>query len=165
VLSFIAYSGKRAKHDAHYTVKTRERAQEWADEYLARKRASAQRSADERAAKVAKRAAGHKLKVGDVLVSSWGYDQTNVDYYEVTQLVGRSMVEVRQIRGESEATGDMQGRCVPSPGNYKGEPTRHTVGTDGASIKVRSFSHAYLIEPRIVCGAKVYPSSHWTAYA
>ena len=28
------------------------------------------------------------LKVGDVLRSSWGYDQTNVDYYEVVELVG-----------------------------------------------------------------------------
>ncbi|MBL4874738.1 MAG: hypothetical protein JKY41_15500 [Rhodobacteraceae bacterium] len=39
----------------------------------------------------------HTLKLGDILVSSWGYDQTNVDFYKVTKIVGKTMVEVREI--------------------------------------------------------------------
>lgn len=34
------------------------------------------------------------LKVGDYLVNSWGYDQTNVDFFKVVSLVGKTMVEV-----------------------------------------------------------------------
>lgn len=35
-------------------------------------------------------------KVGDILEASWGYDQTNVDYYQVVGVKGK-MVEVREI--------------------------------------------------------------------
>ncbi len=34
------------------------------------------------------------LKVGDYLESSWGYDQTNVDFYKVVALVGKTMVSI-----------------------------------------------------------------------
>ena len=39
----------------------------------------------------------HGLKVGDVLVSSWGYEQTNLDFYQVIALNGKSMVTVRKV--------------------------------------------------------------------
>ncbi len=32
-----------------------------------------------------RKGAEHDVKVGDIFVSSWGYDQTNVDYYKVTR--------------------------------------------------------------------------------
>ena len=31
----------------------------------------------------------HTLKVGDVLYCSWGYDQTNVDYFKVSEVIGK----------------------------------------------------------------------------
>lgn len=42
-------------------------------------------------------------RIGDILVSSWGYDQTNIDFYQVTK-VTKSSVWLRSIRGQvSEA--------------------------------------------------------------
>lgn len=41
-----------------------------------------------------------KAKVGDILIASWGYDQTNVDYYQVVALVGTSSVRIRKIQSE-----------------------------------------------------------------
>lgn len=38
-----------------------------------------------------------KATVGDILRCSWGYDQTNVDYYQVVALVGVSSVRIRKI--------------------------------------------------------------------
>lgn len=35
--------------------------------------------------------------VGDIFVCSWGYDQTNVDFFQVVALAGESSVRVRQV--------------------------------------------------------------------
>lgn len=37
------------------------------------------------------------LVVGDVLFLSWGYEQINVDYYQVMWVVGYWLVEIRKI--------------------------------------------------------------------
>jgi hypothetical protein len=68
---------------------------------------------------------GHSLKVGNILRASWGYDQTNIDYYEVTALIGAKMVEIREIeQARAECDGWLAGKCVPLPGHFKGEPMR-----------------------------------------
>ena len=165
-LAVIAYSGKRTKRDAFYTMPDRARAQQWAAQYIDRLQQNADRQATRNAEIKAKRATGHKLKPGDVLRCSWGYDQTNIDYYEVTKLIGKAMVEIRQIRRQSDPTGWLTGECVPSPGDYFGEPMRKTVSTyDGQSVRIASYANAYKIEPTIAGGVKCYGTDHWTAYA
>lgn len=47
-------------------------------------------------AKVVERS--HGFKVGDVLYSQWGYEQTNVTMYQVIALNGKSFVTVREVR-------------------------------------------------------------------
>lgn len=37
------------------------------------------------------------VKVGDLFHSSWGYDQTNVEFYQVIALVGETSVRVREV--------------------------------------------------------------------
>ena len=37
------------------------------------------------------------VKVGDIFESSWGYEQTNVDFFQVIALVGETSVRVRQV--------------------------------------------------------------------
>lgn len=55
-------------------------------------------------AKVARRKARtsgpNPAKVGDILVSSWGYEQTNVDFYEVTEVKGK-MVTICEIASKT----------------------------------------------------------------
>jgi hypothetical protein len=107
--------------------------------------------------------AGRGLDVGDILKASWGYDQTNIDYYEVTALIGKTMVEIRPLAQERCETLSMQGKCVPLPGQYHGKPSRH-VAKDG-SIRLTSYSWANKIEPQIVGGVPTYQPDHWTSYA
>ena len=48
------------------------------------------------------------VKVGDLFHASWGYDQTNNDFFQVVALVGESSVRVREVHPpmiESRATG------------------------------------------------------------
>ena len=89
------------------------------------------------------------VKVGDIFYSSWGYDQTNVDFYEVVGLTGASVKvrEVAQERLSSDGYGSDQ--VVPVPGDYIGEvmtkrisDARHWSGT--ASIKISQSTSAYL---------------------
>ena len=115
------------------------------------------------ASRAASKAPGRLLGVGDILRASWGYDQTNIDYYEVTALVGATMVEVREISKQSVETQSMVGKCVPAPGEYIGPAKRYKA--QGDHIRIASYANAYRLTPTIVAGAKVYPADSWTAYA
>jgi len=42
----------------------------------------------------------HGLVEGDILYSSWGYDQTNVDFYQVTEVRGKHVI-VREIASQT----------------------------------------------------------------
>lgn len=37
------------------------------------------------------------VKVGDIFSASWGYEQTNVDFFQVIALVGKHSVRVREV--------------------------------------------------------------------
>lgn len=164
--SMHPYSGGGGRGSV-YRFRGDHRRAEWVRECFRRATAHAESTAKAKAEKAAKRAAGHALKVGDVLRSSWGYDQTNVDYYEVTALIGATMVEYRSIGSQSQATGYMQGVSVPAPGQYTSAPKRARVSDYGSrdSIKVHACAHAYKMTPTIVAGVKCFGASHWTAYA
>lgn len=78
--------------------------------------------AQRRAARAAERKAVPNLfKVGMILENSWGYDQTNVDYYEVVRVTPRG-VYVRRIGCKSVvgSGGFMCDRVVPNRGNFIG---------------------------------------------
>ena len=39
----------------------------------------------------------HSLREGDILDALWGYDQSNVNFYLVTELVGKTIIKIIQI--------------------------------------------------------------------
>ena len=83
--------------------------------------------------------ASHSFRVGDILYSSWGYEQTNVCFYRVMALNGKSMVTLKRCylpEANSEACGPMAEHVsfrIPGadePVSYaKGEPIRRKVKT------------------------------------
>ena len=122
-----------------------------------------------RKAKAAEAQANHGVKVGDVFRSSWGYDQTNVDYYQVVA-VGKKTATFCKIAQLSESDGFLQGNCVPAPNQFIGKPFKKLIQKSSAEssayIKIYSFANAYKIEPvAVVANKPIYESSHWTAYA
>lgn len=78
------------------------------------------------------------LAVGDILVASWGYDQTNYDYYQVTRLVGKNSVEIRELCQSTESTSWGEDACVPVKNKFIGEPMIKRVNEKG-SVKVRAW--------------------------
>jgi hypothetical protein len=63
----------------------------------------------------------HPYKEGDVFYTSWGYDQTNVDFYQVTEVKGK-MILLREIGKKSVDEREDTGveYVVPSKGHFVG---------------------------------------------
>ena len=156
----LVFSGKAQKPAWHYRFASEERRAKSIAEFFAGVKAS---ESARNARRAAKKEFVHTLKEGDILRASWGYDQTNIDYYQVTRVIGKS-VEVREIGQQTESTAYMQGVCVPAPNVFKGEPMRRLV-QEGNYVKVSSCAYASPVKCQEVAGMKVYESSHWTAYA
>lgn len=159
----MAFGGKRQKPDWHFRFQDEQRLQAKISETLAGFMAHIERKAQWKA----ERSKPHDVKVGDVFRCSWGYDQTNVDFYEVTRVIGAT-VEIRAIAQEAVTTGWEQGQCVPVPGQYIGEAMRKKVNNYGGkpSLRIYSFASAYRMDPIAKVGDKpLYASTHWTAYA
>jgi hypothetical protein len=87
--------------------------------------------------------------VGDILYESWGYDQTNVNFYEVLEVLG-VMVVIREVPSRQVSDdGDGTVKVVAVPGRYIGQPMRKKIKPAGVdsrsySVKIRSFSNAHL---------------------
>lgn len=161
------FSGRRSRPDWHYRYPSTERLYEAVHRYLD---AQIKAEADKRERKENAKNWVHDVKVGDVFRCSWGYDQTNIDYFEVTALIGKKMCEVRELVQEIKHTGHDQGTCVPVPGQFVDETKaiRKKILNAGSrpALAIYSFAHAYRIEPEEVApGVKVFKPDHWTSYA
>ena len=157
------FSGRRSKPDFFY----RYHSSEAMFDKINRRLEEIIKIAEE---KKARRAWVHDVKVGDIFRASWGYDQTNIDYYEVVKLVGKTMVEAREIEQEIEHTGDMSGSCIPKPGVFANDKTMRLKVLGGVDttpyLKVSCCSHASRIEPiEVAPGVKVFKADSWTSYA
>jgi hypothetical protein len=60
---------------------------------------------------------GHAYKVGQIFYNSWGYDQTNVDFYE-TVAVTKHFVHVKKVHSSVELSNAPQDMVVALPGQF-----------------------------------------------
>lgn len=162
----MGFSGKRTKPDFYFSFSSLEKSDNYIEAWHKALINCAMRKAERRAVKATKMAQQQTdLVVGDVLVASWGYEQTNYDYYQVTRLVGKRSVEIRELGKLSKETGWLQGDCVPVKGDFKGEPMIKRVDENGA-VKVHSSGvYARKKEPLRVAGVEIFEPNHYTAYA
>ncbi len=127
----IAFHGKASKPDWHHRFRSIEERAKHIAAYLEGRKAHA-------AAMVARkveRQQPHNYKVGDILSSSWGYDQTNVDFYEVIETTARTIV-VRQVAQECVGgEGGPSESVVAVPGKYIGEPVTKVVNNGGVKME------------------------------
>lgn len=66
------------------------------------------------------------FEVGDVVYNSWGYEQTNVDFYLIIARTDH-YVTLQPIGEKYVETGFMSGRTSPNPDKHTGEPERHKI--------------------------------------
>lgn len=164
-----AFYGKQSKPEWRFRFDSEEKRAKYCDEWVRAVLARVEQKTKRQQERAAANKDGHGWKVGDVLYTCWGYEQTNVEYYQITALIGRTMVEVREIAAASVDTEFMQGRSVPELDQFIGEPSRHRViktsATDRGSISISSCITAWPLAYKEVAGVRVYESKNWTAYA
>jgi hypothetical protein len=96
------------------------------------------------------------VKVGDIFYCSWGYDQTNVNFYEVIRLTGQG-VEVQPIASravEGERGGN---RVVAMPGVVRDWDVLIDTERGGKQSKVCRLKSGYQGRPTIV----LKPGQYW----
>ena len=166
--SAICFVGKAVKPTWHYRFKNGEQRQAEVTNTFKRVSERLEYKAQQKASKIAA-SANHGVKVGDVFRSSWGYDQTNIDYYQVIAVTGKTAT-LSQIGCLSESTEWLQGNSVPNLGAFIGKPFKKLIQKrsteSGAYFNISSFETAFKMEPvAIVCDKPIFEASHWTAYA
>ena len=128
------YKGKSQKCKTYHF-----RSEEFRSKYIAGIISNIDTAEREKANQRAERNKAHNLEKGLILYTSWGYDQTNVEYYEVIDVPSPCYVILQEI-GAPLARGEesfMSGHSVPNPDNKIGEPIRRKVDMAGGSPSVR----------------------------
>jgi hypothetical protein len=116
---------KKAKHLSFGGSDAEERrAKHIQDAYDAELRRTALRK-DQQAERVAFKTT---LKSGDILLTVWGYDQTNTDYFQVIEVApsGKS-VTLRPLVQNVVETGFMSGHSTPRPNEFTGPAFKQRV--------------------------------------
>lgn len=104
------FGGKRSKPDASYQYSSEERRAEAIQNTID----SAKKTQACKAARAAEqKAVGRGLEVGDHLICSWGYDQTNVNFYKVVALKGQKSVLILPVGSKRISVDGSSDRVVP----------------------------------------------------
>lgn len=134
----MGFSGKKAKYDFWSTFQTMEARQAYVCKWENNLRAWDKKKQDQKDA----RKAPSTLTEGTILYTSWGYDQTNIDFYQVTKIVSKRMVEIRQIGAAKEYTNHMAGNVTPIKDKFISEPIRKMANAENI-IKIASYASAW----------------------
>ena len=108
----VAFSGRRQEPDFYNVFKSAAHRSEHIEKYLVDLRKT-RASKDEAAQR--RKNFEHELAVGDILYTSWGYDQTNVNFFQVIEVVSKKSVRIREIASSVKQTGFMSSEATARP--------------------------------------------------
>ena len=135
------FAGKAVNPTHYYRFKTFEAREAYIEKFFKgleeRAEAKAKRKAE---AKEAKEKAVKELKVGDIYYTSWGYDQTNVDFYKVVEIKKASALIV-EVGSKTVLDKGSYTEVVAVPEIEVGKPMLKRIGEYG--FKIASFAHAH----------------------
>lgn len=103
----------------------------------------------------AKKESPSQLQPGHILVASWGYDQTNINFYQIIECRGKRTIIVQELTQIRTETLHMQGNCTPGAGFKPGARPITCRVTNGTNARIEG-NYASLWDGR--------PCS-WSSYA
>jgi hypothetical protein len=128
---------KTGKEGWHFRFRSVEQREAKIAEFKSDEKAKVKARADKVAAnRTARQGFVNPYKPADVFCYSWGYDQTNVEWFQCVGVGPRSVI-LRPIDGTlttREGYSDMSGWTEPKPGEFTGQPFR-------VNIQIRDGSH------------------------
>ena len=136
----VAWSGKRSKYDWYYRFRDKKQMDKYISDYFCKLEDRARLKIERKEQKKKEKLEFFdSIQVGDIFVDSWGYDQTNVDFYKVTKKL-KASIKIVKIGSEVTERFISSMMVVPRPSiNTSEEITK--IPQDGY-IKTSSFSHA-----------------------
>lgn len=145
----IAYSGRKNSSDFHYKFKTDVQRQQSIQEWKGQLEKRMQEKERQRAAQ---KAFKHSFEIGSILYESFGYEQTNVTFFEVIEVVTNKTIVIQEICKDIIENHGMSGYAMPLPGSYRGNPIKCRVSV-GDVVKIKGRYQAYKWD-----GLKLYVS-------
>lgn len=139
----IAFAGRAQKPLWHYNFPTEARREAFINKTIDERKAVVQVKTDRQQAR---REWHHSLKEGDILYTSWGYDQTNVDFYQVTRVIDKAIV-IREIASKVVSGDGFSESVVAVPNHFVGDPDKKIptgTGNDPGRVRITSYSSAGL---------------------
>ena len=133
-----SFKGSSLKHRTFYAYRNEAQADDAIESTMKYQRAEIARY-EEQQAKVKNYV--RDLEVDDILCASWGWEQTNITWYQVTKLVGKKSVEIREIHGKKTYDHDMSGTCLPIKDDFVNDKVIKKVATI-YGVKVNSYETA-----------------------
>lgn len=114
----VGYCGRSKKHVFYYAYPYESAMRAKIDSFVSNC-VSAQQAKKEQKQKQKEDNANIIVKVGDIFCDSWGYDQTNIDFYQVVKVSGKS-AHIKRIKSKHVAgsEGFMSCRVVPDKNNF-----------------------------------------------
>lgn len=82
----------------------------------------------------------HTYQVGDFIDCMWGYDQTNVDFFKVVEVVSDQTIRIAKVRQSFTEQNGVYGDKVIPTNEIIGKEKTKRVGRDN---RVRIYSYAY----------------------
>lgn len=131
----IGYSGTRSRADFHYRYRSEghrlDHINNWRSGLAAYKRAREKEKAG--------RKRGHDLPVGTIFCFSWGYEQTNLNFYQVVSTT-KCTVTIREIAQKViERLMPMAEMRVPIPDQFVGPEIKNKRVRDSKYITMASY--------------------------
>lgn len=149
VLGIVTFEDRQGRPCAHFYWRDRKGAEryyyrnpEQRAEAIARKIESAKTYAARIETRKAKRKVLPTIEVGDVLNTSWGYEQTNVEFYQVIERKGKTKVVLREIGSERvRETSWCSADVKPVKDAFIGEAFEKRISQYGVKIHSSATAH------------------------
>lgn len=118
-LTAIAYKGRSKKPVWHYSFKTLENIKKKTEGLFNRLNNWEKLKAERKEKRKLEKAQARKqVEVGDIFHASWGWEQTNCDFYKVVKKEGAYMFLKRLYNKMVEHYSSMAGTCVPVKNSF-----------------------------------------------
>lgn len=146
---------QREKIIFNYYFATEQRREEFLSSYLAKEIESSKRkevAKQERKEKNATLQASDYFKVGEIVVNTWGYEQTNVEFYQILGVLNKTLI-VREIYQKAD------GDYYPHGMACNVLPEKNNFITDKKEFRLRLKSVSWQSAP-VICNPQSYYYFH-----
>jgi len=154
----LGFIGAKGKPDFNYRFRTTAHREKFLNDWKESRIEEIRYKQEQKAKTQAPEIAAVQFRIGEIIYNSWGYDQTNIDFYEVVK-VTKATVVIKPIQGQYASPGhcDMSEFLKPLKGQFVGDEMRKKIQWyDGkASVKFQFGGFS-----RWKQGDQVYSSSY-----